>query len=124
MCVLIIARVGVAVFKVTTMRPPQKGRPFVSLTTTIMTVIRIAVKRMMTINVAIIIMVVNAAVTVVMPAIVITVTLERATTVVVVGRILDTVIIDVIVIVNIASVIIGMAAITMIVTPVCASVVN
>ena len=107
MCVLIIARVGVVVIKVI-----------------IMTVICIAVKRLMAINIVIGIIVVNAAITVVMSAIVITITLKRVTIVVVVDRIADTVIIGVIVVVSITSIIIIMIDISMAVTSVCASVVN
>jgi len=106
-CVLIIARVGVAVFKVI-----------------IMTAIRIAVKRLMTIIVIIVVIMANAAVTVVTSAILITITLKRVTTVVVVGRIVDTIIIGIIVVVSITSIIIIMIAINMTVTSVCASVAN
>ena len=79
----------------------------------------------MTINVIIVVIVVNAAATVVMSVIVITITLKRVIIVVVVGRIVDTVIIGVIIIISITSIIIIiMNAISMTVTPVCASVVN
>ena len=105
-CVLIIARAGVAVFKAI-----------------IMTAIRIAVKRPMTINVAIVAIVVNAAVTVVMSVIVITGTLERAITVVVVGRIADTVVIGVLITISITGIIV-MNAIGITVTSVCARVAN
>ena len=89
-----------------------------------MTAICIAVKRRMTINVAIVAIVVNAVLTVVMSAIVITLTLKSVTTVVVVGRIVDTVIIDIIITISITSIIIIMTAISMTVTSVRASVVN
>ena len=105
-CVLIIARAGVAVFKVI-----------------IMTAIRIAVKRPMTINVAIANIVANAVVTVVMSAIVSRSRFKKVTTVVVVGRIADTIIIGVIGIISTISIII-MTAISMTVTSVCARFVN
>ena len=114
MLVLIVTRVGVAVFKVITMA-----------------VICIAFKRLMAINVAIVAIVVlmfamNAAVTVIMSAIVITSMLKKTTTVVVVGRIVNTVITGVIsIIINSATSIIAiMAAICMTATSVCANVVN
>ena len=106
MCVLIIARVGVTVFKVI-----------------IMTAI-LFVKRLMAINVAIVVIMMNAAATVVMSAVVTMLTLTRVTIVVVVGRIADTVIIGVVIIIIITSIIVIMTAICMTVTSVCASVVN
>ena len=107
MCVLIIARVGAAVFKVI-----------------IMTVIRIVVKRLMTINVAIVSIMMNAAATVVMLAIVITITLKRMSTVVVIARIVDIAIIGVMFIIIITRIILIMSVVSMTATLVCVSVVN